>query len=46
MIARHSAEQSQDGEGVEVMENAPHQDPSHGEGQFTEKRIHLSRLVK
>ncbi|KAK7082406.1 hypothetical protein SK128_022334 [Halocaridina rubra] len=42
MIARHSAEQSHGGEGVEVMENNPYEDPAHGEGQFTEKRIHLS----
>lgn len=42
MIARHSAEQSHDGEGVEVIENDPFEDPTHGEGQFTEKRIHLS----
>ncbi len=41
MIAKHSAEQSQDGEGVEVMENRPHDDPKHGRGQFTEKRIHI-----
>ena len=42
MIAKHSAEQSVDGEGVEVVENRPHEDPVHGKGQFTEKRIHLS----
>ncbi|XP_037799953.1 cytoplasmic phosphatidylinositol transfer protein 1-like [Penaeus monodon] len=42
MIARHSSEQSDGGEGVEVIENVPHTDPSHGKGQFTEKRIHLS----
>ena len=27
MIAKHSAEQSQKGEGVEVVENRPHTDP-------------------
>lgn len=27
MIAKHSAEQSQKGEGVEVVENRPHSDP-------------------
>lgn len=43
MIARHSLEQSVDGEGVEVMENKDIEDPVHGKGQFTEKRIHLSR---
>ena len=42
MIAKHSAEQSQKGEGVEVIENRPHQDPEHGSGQFTEKRIYIS----
>lgn len=45
MIARHSSEQSDGGEGVEVIENVPHTDPSHGKGQFTEKRIHLSGSV-
>ena len=60
MIAKHSAEQSQKGEGVEVVENRPHTDPVkiialkyflphssapqvHGDGQFTEKRIYISR---
>ncbi|XP_045117345.1 cytoplasmic phosphatidylinositol transfer protein 1-like [Portunus trituberculatus] len=42
MIARHSLEQSQGGEGVEVVENTSHTDPVHGQGQYTEKRIHLS----
>ncbi|KAM8713090.1 hypothetical protein ACLKA7_013412 [Drosophila subpalustris] len=42
MIARHSLEQSDEGEGVEVMENKPCEDPVHGKGQYTEKRIHLS----
>lgn len=42
MIAKHSYEQSQNGEGVEVVENRPHEDPEHGLGQYTEKRIHLS----
>lgn len=42
MIARHSLEQSGDGEGVEVVENCEIEDPEHGKGQFTEKRIHLS----
>lgn len=44
MIAKHSNEQSGDGEGVEVVTNEPHEDPLHGKGQFTEKRIHLSRF--
>lgn len=43
MIARHSLEQSGDGEGVEVVENKPCSDEVHGNGQYTEKRIHLSR---
>lgn len=43
MIARHSNEQSSDGEGVEVIENKECEDPEHGEGQYTEKHIHLSR---
>lgn len=45
MIARHSLEQSGDGEGVEVVENRECVDDKHGKGQYTEKRIHLSRLV-
>lgn len=43
MIAKHSHEQSESGDGVEVVHNVPHNDPIHGEGQYTEKRIHLSR---
>ncbi|XP_030556174.1 cytoplasmic phosphatidylinositol transfer protein 1 [Drosophila novamexicana] len=42
MIARHSLEQSDEGEGVEVIDNKPCEDPVHGKGQYTEKRIHLS----
>ncbi|XP_057321885.1 cytoplasmic phosphatidylinositol transfer protein 1 isoform X1 [Microplitis mediator] len=42
MIARHSHEQSDADEGVEVVENSECEDPVHGKGQFTEKRIHLS----
>lgn len=42
MIAKHSNEQSEKGEGVEVVTNEPCEDPVHGKGQFTEKRIHLS----
>ena len=45
MIAKHSHEQSQQGEGVEVVKNEPIEDEEHGKGQFTEKRIHLSRQV-
>lgn len=43
MIARHSHEQSDSDEGVEVVENTACEDPTHGKGQYTEKRIHLSR---
>uniref|UniRef100_A0A182LXU5 Phosphatidylinositol transfer protein N-terminal domain-containing protein n=1 Tax=Anopheles culicifacies TaxID=139723 RepID=A0A182LXU5_9DIPT len=46
MIARHSLEQSDDGEGVEVIENKECFDPEHGKGQYTEKRIHLSRIYE
>ncbi|XP_033748217.1 cytoplasmic phosphatidylinositol transfer protein 1-like [Pecten maximus] len=42
MIAKHSHEQSENGEGVEVVTNEPCEDEKHGKGQFTEKRIHLS----
>ncbi|XP_071443646.1 cytoplasmic phosphatidylinositol transfer protein 1 [Hetaerina americana] len=42
MIARHSHEQSDSGEGVEVVENCACEDPEHGPGQYTEKRVHLS----
>lgn len=45
MIARHSYEQSGDGEGVEVIENKECEDAEHGKGQYTEKHIHLSRYV-
>nr|XP_015216008.1 PREDICTED: cytoplasmic phosphatidylinositol transfer protein 1-like isoform X2 [Lepisosteus oculatus] len=41
-ISKHSHEESDKGEGVEVVRNEPHTDPVHGEGQFTEKRVHLS----
>jgi hypothetical protein len=43
MIARHSHEQTDSGEGVEVVENVACEDPEYGQGQYTEKRIHLSR---
>ncbi len=43
MIAKHSNEQSEKGEGVEVVTNEPCEDETHGKGQYTEKRIHLSR---
>lgn len=43
MITKHSDEQSEDGEGVEVVKNEACEHPVHGKGQFTEKRIYLSR---
>ncbi|CAK9826866.1 Cytoplasmic phosphatidylinositol transfer protein 1 [Anthophora retusa] len=41
MIARHSHEQSESEEGVEVVEKVECVHPEHGTGQYTEKRIHL-----
>lgn len=46
MISKHSHEQSDRGEGVEVVQNKPYEDPAHGQGQFTEKRVYLNRSVK
>ena len=45
MIAKHCHEQSEAGEGVEVVVNESCDDPKHGKGQVTEKRIYLSRSV-
>ncbi|MFT7804135.1 cytoplasmic phosphatidylinositol transfer protein 1 isoform X1 [Arapaima gigas] len=42
MISKHSHEQSDRGEGVEVVQNKPYEDPTHGQGQFTEKRVYLN----
>ncbi|XP_036426016.1 cytoplasmic phosphatidylinositol transfer protein 1-like isoform X2 [Colossoma macropomum] len=42
MISKHSHEQSDRGEGVEVVQNEPFNDPTHGQGQFTEKRVYLN----
>ncbi|XP_023585073.1 cytoplasmic phosphatidylinositol transfer protein 1 isoform X2 [Trichechus manatus latirostris] len=42
MISKHSHEQSDRGEGVEVVQNEPFHDPHHGNGQFTEKRVYLN----
>nr|XP_023666364.1 cytoplasmic phosphatidylinositol transfer protein 1-like [Paramormyrops kingsleyae] len=42
MISKHSNEQSERGEGVEVVQNEPYVDPIHGHGQFTEKRLYLN----
>lgn len=43
MIAKHCHEQSEAGEGVEVVHNVPHEDPVQGRGQYTEKRIYLNK---
>ncbi|KAF0032629.1 hypothetical protein F2P81_014919 [Scophthalmus maximus] len=45
MISKHSHEQSERGEGVEVVQNEPYEDPEHGSGQFTEKRIYLNNKL-
>uniref|UniRef100_A0A668RM99 Cytoplasmic phosphatidylinositol transfer protein 1 n=1 Tax=Oreochromis aureus TaxID=47969 RepID=A0A668RM99_OREAU len=42
MISKHSHEQSDRGEGVEVVQNEPYEDPAHGQGQYTEKRVYLN----
>ncbi|KAK3089332.1 hypothetical protein FSP39_002776 [Pinctada imbricata] len=42
MIAKHSHEQSENGEGVEVVTNEECDHETHGKGQFTEKRVYLS----
>lgn len=46
MISKHSHEQSERGEGVEVVQNEPYEDPTYGAGQFTEKRIYLNKWVE
>lgn len=46
MISKHSHEQSDRGEGVEVVQNEPYEDPEHGQGQFTEKRVYLNRSLE
>ena len=43
MIAKHSHEQSEKGDGVEVVRNEPCEHETYGKGRLTEKRIHLSR---
>lgn len=45
MINRHSNEQSEVGEGVEVILNEPCFDEQHGNGQLTEKKIHLNKYA-
>ena len=41
MIARHCHQESDNGEGVEVIKYEPCEDSVHGKGHYTEKRIHL-----
>ena len=43
MISKHSHDQSEQGEGVHVVKNEPCEDEKYGKGQFTEKRVYLSR---
>ncbi|KAG7334940.1 hypothetical protein KOW79_001536 [Hemibagrus wyckioides] len=45
MISKHSHEQSDRGEGVEVVQNEPFEDPTYGSGQFTEKRVYLNNKL-
>eukprot|EP00117_Sycon_ciliatum_P028656 scpid76748/ scgid22978/ Cytoplasmic phosphatidylinositol transfer protein 1; Retinal degeneration B homolog beta len=45
MIAKHSLEQSDEGDGVEIVKNEPCEDPVHGTGQYTEKHIHISNKL-
>ena len=45
MIAKHSHEQSEKGEGVEIVKNEDCTDPVHGKGRYTEKRVHLSKYA-
>jgi len=41
MIARHCHQESDKGEGVEVIKYEACEDPVHGPGHYTEKRLHL-----
>ena len=43
MISKHSCEQSDGGDGVEVVKNELDHHPQYGRGQLTEKRIYLNR---
>jgi hypothetical protein len=45
MIARHCDEESEKGEGVEVVKYEALEDPVHGVGHYTEKRVHLYKSV-
>jgi hypothetical protein len=46
MIARHCHEESDKGEGVEVIKYEPCEHPVHGVGHYTEKRLHLYKYDK
>lgn len=41
MIARHCDQESERGEGVEVVKYESCTDAVHGQGHYTEKRVHL-----
>ena len=41
MIARHCHQESEKGEGVEVVKYEACEDPVFGFGHYTEKRVHL-----
>ena len=43
MIAKHTLEKSEVGDGVEIVVNEPCEDAVHGKGQHTVKHVHLSR---
>ena len=43
MIAKHSLEQSDEGDGVEIVKNEECEDAVHGKGRYTEKHIHISK---
>lgn len=45
MIARHCEQESDNGEGVEVIKYETCEDSAHGVGHYTEKRIHLYKKL-
>ena len=45
MIARHCHQESEKGEGVEVVKYEPCSDPIYGPGHYTEKRLHLYKYM-
>ncbi|MES1917673.1 MAG: hypothetical protein MHM6MM_009386, partial [Cercozoa sp. M6MM] len=44
MVARASAQETGDGEGIEVLRNEPYNDEN-GKGQFTHKKVHLASKI-